>query len=55
LFNPRTQVRAEHFAYERERLIGLIPEGRNTVGLLQLNSEDRLIERLSIENEANAK
>ncbi len=55
LFNPRTQVWAEHFAYERGRLIGLTPEGRTTIGLLRLNSEDRLAERLSIENEADAK
>ncbi len=55
LFNPRTQVWVEHFAYEGERLNGLTPEGRTTVGLLQLNSADRLNERLSIENEANTK
>ena len=28
LFNPRTQVWTEHFAYERGRIIGLTPEGR---------------------------
>src|SRR3712207_7471621 len=27
LFNPRTQVWAEHFALEGERLTGLTPEG----------------------------
>lgn len=46
LFNPRTQAWAEHFAYERERIIGLTPEGRATVNLLRLNSEERLSERL---------
>lgn len=51
LFNPRTQVWIEHFAYEREMIIGLTPEGRTTVNLLRLNSEDRLSERLS--NEAD--
>lgn len=47
LFNPRTQVWAEHFSYEREKVIGLTPEGLTTVSLLQLNSEERLSERLS--------
>jgi 5-methylcytosine-specific restriction endonuclease McrA len=46
LFNPRTQIWSEHFAYEGERITGLTPEGRTTVTLLRLNSEDRLIERL---------
>lgn len=31
-FNPRTQVWAEHFAFEKERVVGLTPEGRTTVG-----------------------
>lgn len=47
LFNPRTQVWAKHFAYEKERLVGLTPEGRTTVNLLRLNSEERLSERLA--------
>jgi 5-methylcytosine-specific restriction endonuclease McrA len=55
LFNPRTQAWAEHFTYERERIIGLTPEGRTTVNLLRLNSEDRLTERLSNEAEADEK
>lgn len=46
LFNPRTQVWSEHFAYEGERITGLTPEGRTTVTLLRLNSEDRLTERM---------
>jgi hypothetical protein len=45
LFNPRTHVWAEHFAYEEERVVGLTPEGRTTVNLLRLNSEERLTER----------
>jgi hypothetical protein len=55
LFNPRTQVWTEHFTYERERIIGLTPEGRTTVNLLRLNSKDRLTERLSNEAEADVK
>ena len=47
LFSPRTQVWTEHFAYEGERIIGLTPEGRATVSLLQLNCEERLRERLA--------
>jgi hypothetical protein len=31
LFNPRTQVWAEHFRWERERVVGLTPTGRATV------------------------
>jgi hypothetical protein len=54
LFNPRTQVWTEHFAYERERIVGLTPEGRTTVSLLRLNSEERLNERLSSGADANA-
>lgn len=46
LFNPRTQVWEEHFAREGERIIGLTPEGRTTVSLLRLNSEERQHERL---------
>jgi HNH endonuclease len=53
LFNPRTQVWAEHFAYEKERIIGLTPEGRTTVHLLRLNSEERLTERVSTGAEAD--
>ena len=55
LFNPRTQIWAEHFAHERERVIGLTPEGRTTVNLLHLNSEERLSERLSNEDGADVK
>lgn len=45
LFNPRMQVWAEHFAYEGKRVVGLTQEGRTTVNLLRLNSEERLTER----------
>jgi hypothetical protein len=47
LFNPRTQVWTEHLAFDGERVAGLTPEGRTTVNLLQLNVEERLIERRS--------
>ena len=49
LFNPRTQRWVEHFAFQREQLVGLTPEGRTTVALLRLNSEERLAERRGLE------
>ncbi|MDX2244970.1 MAG: HNH endonuclease signature motif containing protein [Leptolyngbyaceae cyanobacterium bins.302] len=45
LFNPRTQMWEEHFKQENLEIIGLTPEGRTTVRLLQLNAEERLAER----------
>jgi hypothetical protein len=37
LFNPRTQVWAEHFRWEGERIVPLTPTGRATVAALALN------------------
>ena len=48
LFNPRTQAWAEHFAFQGKQIVGLTPEGRTTVKLLRLNSEERLAERRSL-------
>ena len=45
LFNPRTQQWAEHFTFEQTTVIGLTPEGRTTIKLLQLNSEERIAEQ----------
>jgi hypothetical protein len=45
LFNPRTQTWQTHFKQENLQLLGLTPEGRTTIALLQLNSSDRLAER----------
>lgn len=45
LFNPRTQPWSAHFAFHGEHIVGLTPEGRTTVSLLRLNSEERLAER----------
>jgi hypothetical protein len=45
LFNPRTQIWVEHFMLEHLMLMGLTPEGRTTVSLLQLNSDERIAER----------
>ncbi len=45
LFNPRTQNWVEHFMFDEIRLVGLTVEGRTTISLLQLNSDERLAER----------
>jgi len=45
LFNPRTQMWSAHFALHGEHIVGLTPEGRATVNLLRLNSEEQLAER----------
>lgn len=37
LFNPRTQIWNEHFRWEGERVVGLTPTGRATVGSLAMN------------------
>jgi hypothetical protein len=37
LFNPRTQVWAEHFRWDGERIVPLTPTGRATVVALALN------------------
>jgi hypothetical protein len=37
LFNPRTQVWAEHFRWAAERLVPLTPTGRATLAALALN------------------
>ena len=37
LFNPRTQIWSEHFAYSDAEIIGLTPTGRATVAVLNMN------------------
>ena len=48
LFNPRIQKWSEHFKLDRSLIIGLTSEGRTTVKLLQLNNDDRLVDRKKI-------
>ena len=43
LFNPRTQIWAEHFKIEATQIIGLTAIGRATVEILRFNDEERLI------------
>mgnify|MGYP002777016436 CR=1 FL=1 len=45
LFNPRQQSWMEHFIIEDFKIVGLTSEGRTTVKLLQLNSDERISER----------
>lgn len=42
LFQPRTTRWQEHFAVSGLLLIGLTPAGRATIGLLRLNSPERV-------------
>jgi hypothetical protein len=49
LFNPRVHAWSEHFRFDGEQLIGLTSEGRTTVRLLQLNNDDRVAERASLQ------
>ncbi|WP_233154122.1 hypothetical protein [Scytonema sp. HK-05] len=45
LFHPRKQQWSEHFVCENASILGLTPEGRTTIILLQFNSDERLAER----------
>jgi hypothetical protein len=51
LFNPRVQTWDEHFAYQEDgQILGLTPEGRTTIQLLQINSPERVAERKRLQN-----
>jgi len=46
LYHPRKQVRAEHFTLQDDmRIVGLTPEGRATVQVLQMNDKERIENR----------
>jgi hypothetical protein len=45
LFNPRTQIWAEHFVLDQAHIQPLSPEGRLTVFLLRLNASIQLEQR----------
>jgi hypothetical protein len=46
LYHPRQQVWTEHFAIQDDmRILGLTPEGRTTVQVLQLNDSERVENR----------
>lgn len=42
LYHPRAQIWTQHFQLVEARIMGLTPEGRATVALLDANSEDRV-------------
>lgn len=46
VFNPRTDVWSDHFAFSRGRIVGLTPIGRATVRLLNVNDSRRVELRL---------
>ena len=48
LFNPRTQRWQAHFQLVGPEIVGLTPTGRATVAVMQLNDEQRLIDRQSL-------
>lgn len=45
LFNPRTDVWNDHFAFVAAEIVGITPTGRATARLLAMNSERRLLLR----------
>ncbi|AFY80883.1 HNH endonuclease [Oscillatoria acuminata] len=53
LFNPRNQEWIEHFTREQLTIFGVTPEGRTTVKLLQMNTQDRLTERRRLYNSSD--
>ncbi|MGL5193125.1 MAG: HNH endonuclease [Chroococcales cyanobacterium] len=53
LFNPRTQEWIEHFTRENLTIFGVTPEGRTTVKLLQMNTQERLTERRRLCNSSD--
>ena len=48
LYNPRTQQWNEHFRLDGAVIVPVTPEGRVTVFLLRLNSENRLVRRRAL-------
>jgi len=53
LFNPRTQQWIEHFTREELIILGLTPEGRTTLKLLQMNTPEWLTERQRLYNSSD--
>lgn len=47
LFHPRRQQWADHFAWGGIRITGLTPEGRTTVRVLNMNSDEQIDLRLA--------
>jgi hypothetical protein len=51
LFHPRLDRWAEHFAWEATKLLGITPEGRTTVAVLQINRTDAVLVRETLMEE----
>jgi 5-methylcytosine-specific restriction endonuclease McrA len=47
LFHPRRERWADHFAWQRLRIVGLTPIGRTTVRVMEMNSPARLRVRMA--------
>jgi len=45
LFNPRVDLWSEHFVWEGPLLLGLTPQGRVTIDVLNINDPNRLEHR----------
>jgi hypothetical protein len=48
LYNPRTQRWREHFRLVGSHIVGLTSTGRATVAMMQLNNEQRLLDRQTL-------
>lgn len=49
LYNPRQQLWSEHFALQDDmKIVGLTPQGRTTVRVLQMNLDERIESRLAL-------
>ncbi len=48
LYNPRTQKWDDHFHLEGDSIVGLSPEGRVTVRILQFNAVEHLDHRAAL-------
>jgi 5-methylcytosine-specific restriction endonuclease McrA len=51
LFNPRSQIWDEHFYIENAKIIGKTQIGQATAKLLQLNAENRVLQRQALINQ----
>ena len=49
LFDPRTQRWPDHFRWDGAFVVGLTDVGRTTVRVLDLNSEERIISRITLQ------
>ncbi len=48
-FNPRMDLGEDHFAMRGSAMVGLSDIGRITIKVLQLNSDERLLERAALQ------